>query len=392
MVAGFAALTGAPLASGQVARLGMMGDSLTDEYAEDTFNYATNWSMQLAQYRSVWMGLTAAAAGAPGGTWGEPRRTWFESNWARYGDDSTTCQTDGQVSGLASQVGPGWSNGVTHVFIEIGTNDFSPNSSAFLNIYFGFWSQAQITSYVNTCLANIETIVSTLDNTGAAILLGNYVDFSVVPATRSFYGNATSRNKVAAVVTRVNTGIETIAHNHRVVLVDLNKMGSNILGTNTALKQFLTIGNVQIQLFNRDTTTHTNPLAGFVDDGAHPHTTLQGVFANLVMSALNQGWGAHYTLFTDSEILDHAGIAYGGADTLDSQVGPYSQYIRSYRCPGDTNRDGVVNSIDLGQLLAHFGEATGPGLVSAGADFNHDGVIDTLDLGSLLAAFGSACP
>src|SRR5205823_6282617 len=97
-----AAITLASLscASAQIARLGAMGDSLTDEYSEETYSYAKNWTMQLVQNRAVNMGPTAAQAAQPGGTWGEPRRTGYESNWARSGADSATLLTEGQPAGL----------------------------------------------------------------------------------------------------------------------------------------------------------------------------------------------------------------------------------------------------------------------------------------------------
>src|SRR5579863_3527445 len=73
-------------ANAQIGALGVMGDSLSDEYFEETYGtYATNWVQQLVNYRSVNVGPTAAAAGQPGGTWGSPRRTGYEFNWALSG-------------------------------------------------------------------------------------------------------------------------------------------------------------------------------------------------------------------------------------------------------------------------------------------------------------------
>ena len=352
----------------QVARLGAMGDSLTDEYAEQSYSYARNWTMLLVQQRGgvggFDMGPTAVAAGQAGGTWGEPRRTGYASNWARYGADSATALTQGQHVGLASQVGGGGSGGgmgVSHVVVAIGANDFSPSTDAFFNIYFGLWSSSQITSYVNGRIANIRTAVQTLSGAGAQVVLCNVVDFGVAPVSRQLYTNATLRSRVSAAVARVNTGVEAIAQQNGAVLVDLNAMSTAILGTNSALKQFLRIGNVDIQLFNRDTASHTNPLAGFVDDGAHPHTAVQGVFANLMMTSLNVGWGTSYAMFTDREILENAGIAYGGADTLAGQIGPYTQFVRSYACPSPfiTSQPVAASSGGVGGATFAVGVANG---------------------------------
>ena len=42
------------------------------------------------------------------------------------------------------------------------------------------------------------------------------------------------------------------------------------------------------------------------------------------------GYGANLALFSELEILDHAGLAYGGVDTVAGQIGPYSDYITNY--------------------------------------------------------------
>jgi len=55
-------------------------------------------------------------------------------------------------------------------------------------------------------------------------------------------------------------------------------------------------------------------------------------------------------------------------------------------CPSDLNLDGVVDSADLGLLLARWN--TDRGL----ADADVSGVVDSGDLGAILAAWGSACP
>lgn len=375
-------------ARAQVARLGALGDSLTDEYAEESYAYAKNWTMQIVEFRGVNMGPTAAGAGQPGGVWGEPRRTGFENNWARYGADSATLLSDGQHTGLAAQAagsGGGGSGGVTHAVLAIGTNDFSPGTSAYFNIYWGFWSPSQIDSYVNARVANVEAAVQTLDAAGIRLVLCNYVDFGIAPVTRQIYTNATRRERVSVVIANVNSRFGAIARQHRAVLVNLNAMGTTIFGTNAALKTFLTIGGVNIQLLNKDTPAHANPLAGFVDDGAHPHTTVQGAFANVILAALNTGWHAGYPLFTDQEIVEHAGLAYAGEDTLDAQLGGYSQFITDYICHADTDGSGVLTPQDIFSYLSGYFA----GLPSA--DFNNDGQRTPSDIFAFLNAYFTGC-
>ncbi len=62
--------------------------------------------------------------------------------------------------------------------------------------------------------------------------------------------------------------------------------------------------------------------------------------------------------------------------------------ITGQSCPGDTNGDGLVNTVDLTNFLAGFGDiAEGP----FGGDFDGNGVTDTLDLTTLLGFFGANC-
>lgn len=395
----------APSTAAPVRMLGTIGDSLTDEYAEETYNYAQNWTMQLVIGRGVDMGPTAFEANQPGGTWGEPRRTGFWSNWARYGADSATTISAGQHTGVASQVGLNPGAGVSHIVIAVGANDFNPQTTAYFNIYWSLWSQSQINTYVNARAANIASIVQTARNTGAGIVLCNAVDFGLVPASRGVFTNAGRRQRVGDAVAQLNLQIEQIARANHCVLVDLSAFTRTLIGTHANLRQFLPVGNVNIQLFNRDAASHTVPLAGFVDDGAHPHTTLQGAFANMMMTALNEGWGGadarsisntpfargsvEYVPFTDAEILATAGIPYGGSETLGAIIGPYTQYLRSYLCPSDLNFDQSVNTADLVTMLGGFGTAVQPG---TNGDLTGDGVVNTLDLVEFLGGFGTPCP
>ena len=83
-------------AHAQINALGVMGDSLSDEYFEESYgSYATNWTEQLVVWRGVNIGPTAAQAGQPGDTWGTPRRTGYEFNWALSGDTSSNLLADG---------------------------------------------------------------------------------------------------------------------------------------------------------------------------------------------------------------------------------------------------------------------------------------------------------
>ncbi len=321
-------------ANAQIGALGVMGDSLSDEYFEETYgSYATNWVQQLVVYRGVNVGPTAAAAGQPGGTWGSPRRTGYEFNWALSGDTSANLLSDGQDTGLAAQVVP---FGITHTVLAIGANDFNPDflsypSSAYNPVYNGSWSSAQISNYVAQTLTNIETALATVVTTGVDMVIFNVLDYGKTPAVYNnfFYTNGSKREQVSAVIGQVNSGLVYLAQKWQVPLVDAFRLQKVIFGSNTNLQSVLYIGNVAIHLQQSDSnpTNSPNRTAAFVADGAHPHTTIQGLFANMALEAVLLGYGTQVSLFTEQEILSHAGVAYGGTDSLMAQIGSYTNYI-----------------------------------------------------------------
>jgi hypothetical protein len=61
---------------------------------------------------------------------------------------------------------------------------------------------------------------------------------------------------------------------------------------------------------------------------------MQGIFANVVLQALDSGYGAGLALFSEQEILSYALIPYGGSDTLLSQIGAYTNYVFLPTLPG----------------------------------------------------------
>jgi len=69
-----------------------------------------------------------------------------------------------------------------------------------------------------------------------------------------------------------------------------------------------------------------------------------------------------------------------------SQTGAAYLYdLLMFECPGDLNFDDMIDTSDLGILIAAFGTDDGV------ADINGDGIVDTADLGLLISVFGSSC-
>jgi lysophospholipase L1-like esterase len=320
------ALLSTPLFNAEAAltKLGAMGDSLTDEYWDSGVStYASNWVSQLVVFRSIDFGPTAAQAGV--GTWGEPRLLGYKFNWARSGANSSTLLAQGQHTSCAGQF---LSDGVSHAVLAIGANDFNPfviPGGAYFSIYYNSWTASQIQTYVSQSVSNIETALVTVRNAGVSVALANVIDPGLTPSAVAAYANASSRDRVTAAIQSLNSGVKNLAQKYQVPLMDWYGMASAVLGPNANLHTTLKVGNVAMNL--RGSDSGSSPTNAFVSDGFHPNTVIQGMFADLVLQAFASGYGANTALFSEQELLNHAGIAYGGADTLPSQISAYTNYI-----------------------------------------------------------------
>ncbi len=72
-------------------------------------------------------------------------------------------------------------------------------------------------------------------------------------------------------------------------------------------------------------------------------------------------------------------------DTTEDNAGSATVFSFVEECVGDLNGDAVIDTADLGVLIADFG------MPSIRADLNGDGIVDTADLGVLISVFGQDC-
>ena len=300
------------MAGDAILGLGVIGDSLSDEYANESYNYAKNWVEALAKPT----GVQAAVNFGVTGSYAEPRRTGYEFNWARVDATSATLLAQGQPYGVSQQVDAGQ---VSHVVVAIGQNDFQPNpfGGAYSSIYSQQWSQTQINTYVDQVVANITSAVERVNNTSGQVLVSNILDFGIAPFTKQLFPNATNRGRVSTVINTVNSRLSQVADSLNVMLVDTNGLAKQLLGTASAPKSSWTIGGVKVN--NSGGTAATN---SFVGDKIHPHTLLQSQVANLFMQGFNSAYGTPVDLFTEREAVGLAGLTYV-RDTLGLNLAPY---------------------------------------------------------------------
>ncbi|HVU88911.1 MAG TPA: SGNH/GDSL hydrolase family protein [Pirellulales bacterium] len=359
----------APSAHAQVT-LGVMGDSLSDEYANNGRPYAQNWVEQLATFDNVNLG--ANVSNLP------PRFVGYNQNWALAGATSASVLSGGQATGLAAQIPNAGGYGIDYAVFMIGANDFSPNSAAYANIYNGAWTTTQINNYVSSVVGNISTALNDILPTGVKTVVATVPDYGITPAVQAAFPDASKRQLVANVIAQVNAGIKATAQADHIVVADLSAMIGATFGTEGNFRTTVSIGNVPINL--TQSTSSTSSQAGFCADGIHPYTTLQGTLADLLVQALDTGYNAGIPLFSEAQILSHAGLTYGGSDTLAAQIGPYSNYVISYAgsppIAGDTNHDNIVNSQDIALVSSnwlHIGS-------NLAGDVNGDGIVNIQDI------------
>jgi autotransporter-associated beta strand protein len=108
-----------------------------------------------------------------------------------------------------------------------------------------------------------------------------------------------------------------------------------------------------------------------------------------LVSGYNGGaWNG--TGIDSSAAAGNSRYALGYADSADpgDPAGLLSGQLEiAYALYGDTNLDGVVNSIDFGTLAANFGKS---GKVWDQGDFDYNGVVNSIDFGLLAGNFGKS--
>jgi len=122
--------------------------------------------------------------------------------------------------------------------------------------------------------------------------------------------------------------------------------------------------------------------AGRIDLGAGRLTVAAGPAESAVRQLLidgHNGGGWNGSRGFVSRAAAAAGRAVGYA--VDQ-----GQVTIAYAVAGDTNLDGVVDVIDIPNLVAGFTASDGSAMTWSSGDFNYDGLVDHLDIAELLAA------
>ncbi len=296
--------TSTPISSDLLRGVAVLGDSFFDEY-RGTDNrggaYAAT-TLNLIELLQRYRGFNLGAWG----TWGEPRRTGYEYNWARSGATSSTLIQQNQHVKAAAQIAAGQ---VTFVFIGIGANDFSPYSGPhYADIYNGALTGTALDAKVNKAVADVTLAVRTVQDAGAqGVAVTLFTDWNLDPQVQRNYPDATKRARVGGAIGRVNAGIRSMAAARGVAVVDQNAIG-NLLLPGLDSGGNLTVGGQKIAFL----TNGNEPRFAKLADGQHIGTVLGGLMANYyIIDTLNAAFGQNIPRLTDAEILAAAGLAAG---------------------------------------------------------------------------------
>lgn len=149
-------------------------------------------------------------------------------------------------------------------------------------------------------------------------------------------------------------------------------------------------GNLSIEIFspsNADRVTITGP------------ASLAGSLAiSLDTNLVTPQWGQSWTIASyASRTGDFATFTATSVNALDLRWwrnAGATDYILGLRHVADTNRDGVVDFLDLNNVLGTFGQSAPGSFGQLGlvGDANEDGNVDLLDLNLILSFFGQRAP
>ncbi len=282
-------------------RIGIIGDSSSDEY-RGTDNrggaYASvtfNWLELLVRYRAVDAGVW--------GSYSEPRRVGYANNWSRTAATTATMLSTGQHTGLAAQVDAG---AIDAVIVWIGSNDFAPYNGNYLSIYNGTIAGAALDAKIAALVDRVTLALNTVRRTRPVpvviVTIGDWNNSPLI-LNNSAYSDPTKRARVTAAIQSTNQHLRLLAAQNGAAVFDTDAFTAALLPR--VVNGYLAVGSEQIRLFGVGDEPHN----GLLGDSIHAGTIMNGLLANEVIAALNTVSPYPLLPFSDSELLQAAGLA-----------------------------------------------------------------------------------
>ncbi len=349
-------------ASGAPIRLGIMGDSNSDEYrAEDNRggSYAATtlgWGEQLAKTLHWDIGAW--------GTRNDVRRSGFEYNWARTGDNSYELLAHSQHTGLAAQVAAGK---IDLVILSIGSNDFAPYYNRYQPIYEGTLSGTALDNKLNEVFNNIMLAADTVHNAGQIkLLVVGVPDWGLGPTVIQQFPDANKRLRVSNALLKLNTKLHQAVTARGQLFLDQNKFGQETLLNKIDAQGNFSFGGEKINAVTGGDEPHHLQLGDSVHHGG---TILEAIVANYYITAINQKWNLSLQTMSDTDVLINAGI---------KKIG----------CIEDINLDSYVDIDDYGIWASNVFRSSPTNIR---ADINRDNFVDIGDFNLISLKFLNQC-
>ncbi len=300
--------TNTPAPQRGAPRFAVMGDSFFDEYRADNNRGGAYASVTLNMVEILQR--TRGFDFGPWGTWGGTRRTGYENNCALSGATSYSMIQGGQHTCVAQIVSAGKAE---YVLVGIGANDFSPSfGDTYQRIYSGSMSDADLTAKINRAVQDVTTGVDAALNAGArGVLVVSFTQWGLDPSVAARFPNAAGRARVDNAIARVNDGLEAMAaaRGGRVVIIDQNAIGSQLILPKLDAAGNFTVGGEKINFLTNGDEPHHAKLA----DGAHLGTVMGAFMANhYFIAPLNAAFGFNIAPLSEAEMLQVAGLRSTG--------------------------------------------------------------------------------
>jgi len=229
--------------------------------------------------------------------------------------------------------------------------------------------------------ARIESKFSLAGNAILAVADGSAADDLVVSGVISNTKSLTKRGAGRLVLTAANTfsgGL--VVEEGEVVVRNAAALGTGAVTVRPGAKLTLDLDGAGVSLPGLT-------IQGRLDVGRSVVTVTAGMTTTALRAALDAGrgdgsWAGTTGIVSTAAAADNAAgwprcvgwIDDGGAMTF------------GYTAPGDSNLDGIVDAIDIGELFA-AGMYEGPaGATWRQGDFNYDGLVDSLDIAELIGS------
>jgi hypothetical protein len=226
-------------------------------------------------------------------------------NVAIGGSKTTDLLADGQHTEVAGLVDDG---NVDLAFLFIGGLDVPPVSAQILA------GTLNVPVWANGIVNNILTAVDeVLDENPQGMVISGLPDMRLVPGALSKLPPEFSVPVINA-INVVNTQLKAEVLDRGLVYVDIATAMQDMYASPPV------VGGVAINM-----TTGSGDPDHFYQDNIHPGYVGNGFFANLMLTALNEGYDAKIPLFTDQQILAKASLS--GSYTGETSNFDYSKYI-----------------------------------------------------------------